>query len=115
MDIFNNLNKFIDCLVQCKYNIQLRRKKQINIDDEYKAILKYVSDLYYVELKHINKYLDFIYDTNNRHIKFIFDIIETISKLDYSYDDLEIVRGGNDVNTNSYNTIIKKSQSLTTL
>ena len=107
-NIKNILYKFIDCLVQCKYNIQLRRKKQINIDDEYKAILKYVTDIYYVDLMHINKYLDFIYDTNNKHIKFINDIIETLSKLDYSYDELEIVRGGNSVNTNYYNSIIKK-------
>ena len=107
-NIKNTLYKFIDCLVQCKYNLQLRRKKQINIDNEYKAILKYIKDIYYIDLKNINKYLDFIYDTNNRHIKFINDIIETLCKLNNKYDDLEIVRGGSGVSINCYNSIIKK-------
>ena len=106
-DIKNTLYKFIDCLVQCNYNLQLNKGNRINIDEEYKTILKNMTNTYSLATGKIGKYLNFI-DDIDKHNEFIELIVDIMKKLRYWSRDFKIVHGGNDVNANCYNSIIKK-------
>ena len=102
------LYKLIDCLVQCKYNLQLSKGINIDLDEEYKNILKYMTNTYSLAIGRIGNYLNFIHDNNNRHVKFIELIIDVMKKLRFNTKTFEIVYGGDDVNTNCYDSILKK-------
>ena len=102
----NLLYKIIDCLVQCKYKLLLSKGNRINIDEEYKTILKNMTNTYSIATGKIGKYIDFISDSN-RHNELVNLIINIIRKIRVWTKNINIVNGGNDV-TNSYNSIIKK-------
>ena len=104
----NLLYKFIDCLVQCKYNLQHSKGINIDLDEEYKNILKYMTNTYSLAIGRIGNYLNFIHDNNNRHVKFIELIIDIMKKLRFWTKTFKIVYGGDDVNTNCYDSILKK-------
>ena len=102
----NLLHKIIDCLVQCKYKLLLSKGNNINLNDEYKNILKYMTNTYSLATGKIGEYLDFISD-NSRHDELVSLIINIIRKIRVWAKNINIVYGGNDA-TNSYNSIIKK-------
>ena len=103
----NLLYKIIDCLVQCKYKFLLSKGNNINLNEEYKTILKNMTNTYSIATGKIGEYLDFISDSN-RHDELVNLIINIIRKIRVWTKNINIVNGGNDVNTNSYNSIIKK-------
>ena len=110
---YNNSTKnllyiIFDCLVQCNYNLQLRKGIYINIDKEYKNILKYMTDTYSLATGKIGKYLDFIHDNNNERNELVRLIVDIMKKLRFWTKGFKIVHGGNDVNVNCCNSIIKK-------
>ena len=109
-DIKSLLFKFIDCLIECKYNIYLRNNTQtdFNLENEYKIIAEYLGDTYLLKIKKLRKYLKFITDINDRHIEFKRIIRNTIKKINFDIESRNIVYGGNDVNTNCCNSVVKK-------
>ena len=94
------LFKFIKCLINTKCIIENKNDKD-HLYDEYKIVGKYFIDSYEIDTQQFIKYLNFNDEQFNNEIAKIINI------LNFKYDNINIVHGGN-VSINYNNTIIKR-------